>query len=64
MQKGSKMTKGEKMRQQVLNALVNCRYAEDLYHLTSSDKHYNKIIDGIIVVIKGLPAVDGKEKVA
>ena len=56
------MTSGEKMREQVLNALEKCKYRADLYHLTPSDKHYNSLIDGIMIGIRGLPSVDRKAR--
>ena len=64
MAKGEgKMTKGERMRQQVLNALGNLRYPEGLYALTTENTQHNKSIDGIIVLVRGLPSVDNKVRV-
>ena len=52
------MTNGEKMRIQVLNAITNAQYDETLFHLTAHDKYYNKLLEGIKVVVRGLPSVD------
>lgn len=54
------MTNGERMRVQVLNAITNAQYDENLFHLTPSDRYYNKILEGVKVVVKGLPPVEKK----
>lgn len=60
------MTNGEKMRQQVLNALENSKYKhkdyEYKYVYTAGMEQHDKLIDGLKVLVKGLPSVDRRKK--
>lgn len=57
------MTSGEKMRQQVLNALDNSKYQSEYgptypYHMTEAMIAWDKQVEGLKVLIRGLPSTD------
>lgn len=61
------MTNGEKMRQQVLNALDNSKYQSEYgppypYIMTGTMAAWDQQIEGLKILIRGLPSVDRRKK--